>query len=349
MGMHHAKKPPGKGRVIKNAEKEVDKIESQFEEGLLTNSERREKVIDIWTDTREKMGIMSRETLQEDENNSIFFIIDSKARGSWAQSNQIVGMRGLVANPKNETIELPIKSSYKDGLKILEYFISTHGARKGSTDTALKTASAGYLTRRLVDVAQDVIIRAKDCRTKTGLEILREDGEEYDYKFSEQLYSRTSLKDIVINRKKVVKSGEVIDKKAAAIIEKSNLKSVEVRSPINCRVAYGICSICYGWDLTKEKIVKEKPAKKVAAKKEKAVTEKPVKNDSSNIIRGTDPVRGILGDIYNLVPNKKGGIKFDKLSELISDKLEHQKAGDPAWVKYYINHAIRKGHLVKVD
>ena len=257
MGMTDAKTPPGKGVVIKNAEKEVDKIESQFEEGLLTNSERREKVIDIWTDTREKMGIMSRETLQEDENNSIFFIIDSKARGSWAQSNQIVGMRGLVANPKNETIELPIKSSYKDGLKILEYFISTHGARKGSTDTALKTASAGYLTRRLVDVAQDVIIRAKDCRTKTGLEILREDGEEYDYKFSEQLYSRTSLKDIVINRKKVVKSGEVIDKKAAAIIEKSNLKSVEVRSPINCRVAYGICSICYGWDLTKEKIVKE--------------------------------------------------------------------------------------------
>ncbi len=253
LGMTDSVIPEEKQQLIDDTEKKVEKIESQFEEGLLTQIERRERIISAWTNVKENIGQVVLKALNK--NNSIYSIIDSKARGSWTQSNQIMGMRGLVSNPRGETIELPVKSSYKEGLGVLEYFISTHGARKGSTDTALRTASAGYLTRRLVDVSQDLIVREKDCRTKEGLEIIKAEGDEHGHSFAKRIYARTSLEDIKIGRKIVAKAGEVISREIAELIDASDIALVKVRSPIVCKTLYGICSKCYGWDLSKEELV----------------------------------------------------------------------------------------------
>ncbi|MDP1688882.1 MAG: DNA-directed RNA polymerase subunit beta' [bacterium] len=247
--------PPKKFDLIKVAENEIDMIKSQFNEGLLTNSERKARVIDVWMKTGKAVGKLVPHELSKD--NSIYMIIDSGSRGSWAQPGQMMGMRGLMANPKGEIIELPIRSSLKEGLSVLEYFISTHGARKGTTDTALKTAQAGYLTRRLVDVAQDLIIKEEDCKTKEGISIHREDGEAFGHSFSSRAFSRTALVDIKVSGKKVlVAAGEIIDHAAAVAIEGSSLPIIDVRSPITCKTSYGLCARCYGLDLGKNKPIK---------------------------------------------------------------------------------------------
>lgn len=237
--------PREKAEIIASAEKEVLEILEQFNQGVLTEAERRARVISVWE--RVKTDIAAKVTHVLSSENSIYQIIDSGSRGSWAQPIQMMGMKGLVANPKNEIIELPVKSSFKEGLDVLEYFISTHGARKGTTDTALKTAQAGYLTRRLVDVAQDVTIREEDCRTKGGIAVFR--NKEFGHSFSACLFSRVASEDVKIGRKTVVKAGEVIDKKAAEAIAKSDLDRVMVRSPITCKTLYGLCAKCYGLDL----------------------------------------------------------------------------------------------------
>ena len=251
-GMSDTIVPKQKKKLIKDAEKEIVLIESQFNEGLLSNGERRTKFIEVWNRVREKMSVFVKGTLTYD--NPIYKIIDSGARGTWAQPNQMMGMKGLVSNPRGETIELPVKSSFKEGFKVLEYFISTHGARKGSTDTALKTASAGYLTRRLVDVAQDLVIRDKNCKTREGLNIIKQEGDEYGYPFADRLYSRVALDDIIINRKVVVKAGEIIYRKIAEKIQAAKkIDMIKVRSPIHCKTFHGICATCYGLDLSKNK------------------------------------------------------------------------------------------------
>ncbi|MBI4034152.1 MAG: DNA-directed RNA polymerase subunit beta' [Candidatus Brennerbacteria bacterium] len=245
--------PAEKEELIKRGNDEVAAVQSQFQEGLLTERERQRNVISIWTRIwREVNGFVVKGL---DSQNSIYKIVSSGARGNWNQLGQIMGMKGLMTNPKNETIELPVKTSLKEGHKILEYFISTHGARKGSTDTALKTASAGYLTRRLVDVAQDLIVKERDCRTKEGIELTKKEGKEFGYPFAERLYSRTALEDVKIDRKTVVKAGEIIGRAAAQRIGDSGIESIRVRSPITCKTLYGICAACYGGDLTTEKPV----------------------------------------------------------------------------------------------
>lgn len=245
--------PKEKRELLVEAEAEIAKIESYFQEGLLTNQERKVRVISVWTDVKKKIADKIQGVLHP--SNPVFSIIDSGARGSWAQPVQIMGMKGIVANPKNEEIELPIKSSFKEGFSVLEYFISTHGARKGSTDTALKTASAGYLTRRLVDVSQDVLVREVDCGTEHGITIIRKEGEIYGHPIGNRIYSRTSLEDIRIERKLVVRAGEIITRDAAKTIQESTLESVKVRSPITCRTPYGLCALCYGMDLTKNEAI----------------------------------------------------------------------------------------------
>ncbi|MEK7212425.1 MAG: DNA-directed RNA polymerase subunit beta' [Patescibacteria group bacterium] len=239
--------PPEKKEIVSKAEKEVMSIREQYNQGFLTEAERRARVIGVWE--RIKKDIAQKVTKVLPVENSIYQIVDSGSRGSWAQPIQMMGMKGLVANPKNEIIELPIKASFKEGLSVLEYFISTHGARKGTTDTALKTAQAGYLTRRLVDVAQDITIREDDCRTKEGIDIFRGDGKELGQPFKSRIFSRTALEDVRIDRKIVVRAGEIIDKEIADIIDKSKLASVKVRSPLSCKTLYGLCRKCYGFDL----------------------------------------------------------------------------------------------------
>jgi DNA-directed RNA polymerase subunit beta' len=246
--------PEEKEGLIKQAETEVVKIKKQYHEGFFTEEERKARVISVWNKVREGITRLAPKVLSP--ANPIYVIIDSGARGSWLQPVQMMGMKGLVQDTKGENIELPVKTSYKEGLSVLEYFISTHGARKGTTDTALKTAHAGYLTRRLIDVAQDVVVREKNCRVTKGSEIRRSDTEDlkgFGYTFASRLYGRTSLEDVRINRKLIVRSDEIITEEQGKLIENSNVESVKVRSPIACKTIYGICAACYGLNLAMNK------------------------------------------------------------------------------------------------
>ena len=250
-GMDDLIVPEDKKKIIIEAENEENLVRNQYKDGLLTDAERYVRIINIWDRVKDKISAIVPKIL--DHYNSVFYIIDSGARGSWSPLVQMMGMKGLVSNPQGETIELPIKSSYKEGLTVLEFFINTHGARKGLTDTALKTASAGYLTRRLVDVSQDLIIRDNDCKTIEGVEVPRKEGDDYGYPFASRVFGRTSLEDIKNGNKILVKAGEIINRETAKIIEESKIESVKVRSPIKCKTLYGICSKCYGYDLAELK------------------------------------------------------------------------------------------------
>jgi len=255
--------PKEKPALIEVGNKRVELIESHYEDGLLTEEERREKVIEVWTNIREQIAPLIPKTMTPE--NPIFSIFDSGSKGSWAQPIQMMGMKGLVLDANGKTIELPVKSSYKEGLGVLEYFISTHGARKGSTDTALKTASAGYLTRRLVDVSQDLIIKEEDCGTTDGIDVIRAEGDNFGYKFDERLFGRKAAQDIRIDRKLIVREGKIVTKEIAKTIRESKLESVKMRSPITCKSFDGICSACFGLDLSKNKIVAQGEAVGVIA------------------------------------------------------------------------------------
>jgi DNA-directed RNA polymerase subunit beta' len=250
-GMGDSIVPPEKESIVKESNKQAAQIESQYEEGLLTNEERRNRIATVWTEAREKIAAALPKAFKD--GNPIFSIISARARGSWNQMVQMMGMKGLVQDTSGDTMELPAKSSYKEGLSVLEYFITTHGARKGSTDTALKTASAGYLTRRLVDVAQDVFIREEDCGTSDGIEVVRSEGDAYGYSFGDRVYSRTAAEDIRVEKKVVAKAGEIISREAASKIGKSEIASIKVRSPVSCKSVFGVCAICYGLDLSRNK------------------------------------------------------------------------------------------------
>ncbi|MBU6142233.1 DNA-directed RNA polymerase subunit beta, partial [Patescibacteria group bacterium] len=246
--------PKEKSDLVRRADDEVKLIQGQYREGLLTASERKARVISVWDKAKNDLAKLVAKVLPSD--NSVYQMVDSGSRGSWSQPIQMMGMKGLVQNPKGETIELPIKASFKEGLSILEYFIMTHAARKGTTDTALKTAQAGYLTRRLVDVAQDLTIREDDCRTKEGIEISRADGKEFNQSFASRLFSRTAQDDVKAGNKILVHAGETIDRETAEAIDAAEkVESVIVRSPITCKTLYGICAKCYGLDLSNNKKV----------------------------------------------------------------------------------------------
>ncbi len=182
-------------------------------------------------------------------------IINSGGRGTWAQPVQMCGMKGLVVNPQGEIVELPIKNSLKEGFDVLEYFISTHGARKGTVDTALRTASAGYLTRRLVDVAHDVIVTEEDCGDKNGIIVFKKDAKNAEGNFIFKIAGRISLENIKIGSSLLVKKGDEIDFQVAELIKNSKIEKLRVRSPLSCQASRGICQKCYGWDLGKNKMV----------------------------------------------------------------------------------------------
>jgi DNA-directed RNA polymerase beta' subunit len=249
-GMDDLIVPKQKGEILREAEEKIAEINKHFREGLLSEDERKMRTVDVWTDVFVKIKELVPKTLPE--NGSVRVIVDSEARGTWNPINQMSGIKGIVRNPRGEDIELPIRSSLKEGHNSLEYFIATHGSRKGLADTALKTAEAGYLTRRLVDVAQDVVVREEDCKTTRGVVVGRTEGEGFGYK----VFSRVALNDIKEGRKVVVKAGEVISREAAREIEKSAISEVEVRSPMTCNTLYGICSKCYGLDLGNMGLIK---------------------------------------------------------------------------------------------
>jgi len=252
-GMDDLTVPVEKERLINEAEKQEEQIQKQYLQGLLSDTERRTEVIEIWQGVKDRISRLVPSGLAK--FGSVFSIIDSGSRGSWSQPAQMAGMKGLVASPSGEIIELPVKHSYKEGLTTLEYFISSHGARKGTADTALRTSSAGYLTRRLIDVAHELIVKEKDCQDKKGIVVSRKESEEIDQDFSQKILGRVLLEEIKINNKVILKKGEVIDKKSLKLIEKSNIDKIRVRSPLSCKSLTGICQMCYGLDLTTQKLI----------------------------------------------------------------------------------------------
>ena len=257
--------PENKKNIVGQADKDVLKIQKQYMDGLITDGERYNKVIDIWAHATERIasemlaGISMEEVTGADGKkrtvesfNPIYMMADSGARGSGQQLRQLAGMRGLMAKPSGEIIETPITANFREGLTVLQYFISTHGARKGLADTALKTANSGYLTRRLVDVAQDCIITERDCETMDGLYVsaLMEGGEIIETA-GERVLGRVALEDIrdPFTDEVIVKANEEIDEALAEKIDRAGIERVNIRSVLTCRAKHGVCSMCYGRDL----------------------------------------------------------------------------------------------------
>jgi len=190
------------------------------------------------------------------EDGPVISIITAGARATWSQPIQMAGMKGLVNNPAGDIIELPVKSSFAEGFNVLEYFISTHGARKGTADTALRTSSAGYLTRRLIDVAHDVITSEEDCGDKKGMTVFKKEADDIEQDFTFKLVGRTCMEDVVKNKETIVKKGEIINWHQAGQIVKEGIEKAVIRSPLNCKSTRGVCQKCYGWDLSRNQLVK---------------------------------------------------------------------------------------------
>ena len=253
-GMDDLIVPKEKPHIIKEAEIEVERIESHYEKGLLSHEEKTSQKILIWQSVKTKLEALLKTTLPQD--GPVLSIINAGARGTWAQLVQMAGMKGLVNNPAGDIIELPVKASFTEGFNVLEYFISTHGARKGTADTALRTSSAGYLTRRLVDVAHDVIVSEEDCGDKKGITVFKKDAEIIEQNFAFKLVGRFCMENVAKGKEVIVKKGEIINWQQANQITKDEIEKVVIRSPLGCQSARGICQTCYGWDLGRNALVK---------------------------------------------------------------------------------------------
>src|SRR5690554_2010451 len=309
--------PEQKRGMIDDANGQVEGITMNYNMGLITNNERYNQVIDVWTSTNALLTELAMKNIREDQQgfNSVYMMLDSGARGSKEQIRQLTGMRGLMAKPKKSTagggeiIENPILSNFKEGLSILEYFISTHGARKGLADTALKTANACYLTRRLVDVSQDVIVNSEDCGTLRGVEVspLKKNDEIVE-SLADRIVGRISLNDVYnpLTDELLVASGDLIDETKARIIGQSPIESVEVRSALTCEAKQGICAKCYGRNLATNKMVQLGEAVGVVAAQS-------IGEPGTQLTLRTFHVGGIAGNISEV---NKLTVKFDGIAEI---------------------------------
>ena len=254
-GMDDLAVPQSKHGMLKGADDEVEGTYQQYREGLLTEDERKNRVVEIWADVSEKIAKSVTGTVTE--HGSVNYFVSSGARGSFSQITQMSGMKGLVVNPAGDVIELPVKGSFKEGLNVLEYFISTHGSRKGMSDTALRTADAGYLTRRLVDVAQDIVVNSEDCGTEDFDYITLEDSEKMNKPFDRRLFGRVTAQDVKDKSGKIiVEKNHGIDDLQAKEIMDAGIAEVKCRSVLKCKLSRGICKLCYGYDLGFNDMVK---------------------------------------------------------------------------------------------
>ena len=246
--------PSTKKKIIEEGNKKLEEMENQYRRGLITANEKNIKSNELWTNVRNEI---ERNMIAEFRKESpIYIMVTSGARGTPNQLTQMAGMKGLLVNPSGEIIEIPVKANFKEGLDVLEYFISTHGARKGKSDTALRTSDAGYLTRRLVDVAQDIIVTEKDCGSEEGVEISRDEAEEMGQDFKDRILGRVTAEIIKDGKKIIAERNTEIDDSIAEKIRESSLQTVKVRSVMTCSSEWGTCQYCYGRDLSTGKLVK---------------------------------------------------------------------------------------------
>jgi DNA-directed RNA polymerase subunit beta' len=307
--------------------------------GLITNNERYNQVIDVWTSANATLTELAMKQISEDQQgfNSVYMMLDSGARGSKEQIRQLTGMRGLMAKPKKsnvgggEIIENPILSNFKEGLSILEYFISTHGARKGLADTALKTADAGYLTRRLVDVSQDVIVNEFDCGTLRGIEVnALKKNEEVVETLGERILGRTALNDVIdpSTNEVLIEGGKLIDENATAKIENTLITSVDVRSALTCETKRGICASCYGRNLATGKPVQIGEAVGVVAAQS-------IGEPGTQLTLRTFHVGGVAG---NISEENSLVTRFDGIAEIEDLKVVKAKdtEGNPQILLFHV-------------
>jgi DNA-directed RNA polymerase subunit beta' len=246
--------PNTKKKIINEGDKKLEEIENQYRRGLVTQNEKSMKSNELWMDVRNQI---EKDMINDfDKSSPVMIMVTSGARGTITQLTQMAGMKGLLVNPVGKIIEVPIKANYKEGLDVLEYFISTHGARKGKSDTALRTSDAGYLTRRLVDVCQDTIISEEFCGTNQGLEMFREEATETGQKFEEKISGRVLLESVKVGNKTIAEKGEMIEEDLAKKIDESGVLSIKVLSTMTCESKWGVCQKCYGKDLATGKLVK---------------------------------------------------------------------------------------------
>jgi len=328
-GLSNIMVPEEKKQIVSKAQNEVDIIKGQYAEGIISQKERYNKTVDVWIKANADLTkiLMDRITNDKSGFNSVYMMLDSGARGSKDQIRQLIGMRGLMAKPKKSTagggevIENPILSNFKEGLSIQEYFISTHGARKGLADTALKTADAGYLTRRLVDVSQDVVIREEDCGTLRGIEVkpLRKNNEIVE-SLGERILGRVALDDIYHPEtdELLVAAGEEITEEKVELIEQTPIESIEVRSPLTCEAKQGICAKCYGRNLATGEMVEKGEAVGVVAAQS-------IGEPGTQLTLRTFHQGGVAGNVSeqnNITAKFEGIVKIDEL-KTVKDEEEN--------------------------
>src|ERR1700675_856042 len=255
--------PKEKQTELENAYKQIRQVEQQYRKGIITDGERYNKIIDIWTHAGDEISRVIFRPLEHNEGrkelNPVYLMVDSGARGNRQRVRQLAGMRGLMAKPSGEIIERPITSNFREGLSVLEYFISTHGARKGLADTALKTADSGYLTRKLVDAAQDVIIVEPDCGTGNGI-IVRPiyEGDDEVVDLATRIVGRVSCESIAnpVTKEMIIKANQLIEEGQAGALMKLGIERIKIRSVLTCESRRGVCGMCYGRNLATSKMVK---------------------------------------------------------------------------------------------
>ncbi len=326
-GLSNIKVPDEKKILIAKAQEQVDDIKAQYAAGFISQKERYNKTVDIWTTANAQLTelLMDRITNDKEGFNSVYMMLDSGARGSKDQIRQLIGMRGLMAKPKKSTagggevIENPILSNFKEGLSIQEYFISTHGARKGLADTALKTADAGYLTRRLVDVSQDVVVREEDCGTLRGIEVsaLKKNNEIVET-LGERILGRVVLDDIYNpeTQELILPAGEEITEEIVEIINNTTIETIEVRSPLTCEAKHGICAKCYGRNLSTGDMVEKGEAVGVVAAQS-------IGEPGTQLTLRTFHQGGVAGNVSeqsNMTAKFDGIVEIDELKTVHDDE-----------------------------
>jgi DNA-directed RNA polymerase subunit beta' len=342
-----------KAEIILKGETEVESIQDHYQQGLLTNRERYVKVIETWGNIKNEITQKSQQVFSPES--SLHSIITSGARGSWAQLIQIMGMKGLVINPAGEIIELPIKANFREGLDVLEFFISTHGTRKGLSDTALRTASAGYLTRRLVDVSQDVMVIENDCHDTEGLMLTTEDVKRMSETFANLTFGRTTIKSIVHPETKevLVKAGELIPIHVADQLDKIGIDHVHIRSLMSCKSIRGVCQKCYGFDLAYNKPVNLGVAVGVIAAQSigEPGTQLTMRTFHTGGVAGGDITQGLprVEELFECRPPKRKAILAEVSGQVFIDENTNATSRNQRVIKIKYNGKVLERHALSKE